>query len=232
MLSTDEWITVRLSLEVASLATLYCLPFAVAFAWILARLSFPGKAFVDAIVMAPLVLPPTVIGYLLLIVMGTNGPIGGWFLRTFDVRFIFTTKGAIMAAALMALPLVVRSVRLSLDAIDRGLELAARTLGASRPDVFVTVTLPLMLPGILAGCIVGFARGLGEFGATITFASNIPGQTRTLPLAIYTATQTPQGDETALRLVAVSMVMAVAALALAEFLERRLRDWLGREGPP
>ena len=228
MLTPAEWEALRLSLVVASFATLASLPFAIAMSWLLARTEFVGKGVVDAMVHAPLVLPPVVIGYLLLVLLGTRGPIGAWLLDSFGIRLIFTIQGAALAAAVMAFPLMVRGMRLSLDAVDRGLESAARTLGATRRDVFFSVTLPLMLPGIVSGSVVGFARSLGEFGATITFVSNIEGQTRTLPLALYTATQTPNGDVTALRLVAISMTLALAALIASDWLERRVRAWLGR----
>ena len=228
MLTPAEWEILRLSLAVAVLATLSSLPFAIAVSWLLARTEFVGKSLVDALVHAPLVLPPVAIGYLLLVVFGTRGPVGKWLLDTFNIRLIFTMQGAILAAAVMAFPLMVRGIRLSLDAVDRDLESAARTLGATRRDVFLSVTLPLMLPGILSGSVVGFARSLGEFGATITFAANIEGQTRTLPLAIYTATQTPNGDAIALRLVVLSMSLALVALIASDWLERRLRTWLRR----
>ena len=228
MLTPAEWEILRLSLAVAVLATLSSLPFAIAVSWLLARTEFVGKSLVDALVHAPLVLPPVAIGYLLLVVFGTRGPVGKWLLDTFNIRLIFTMQGAILAAAVMAFPLMVRGIRLSLDAVDRDLEAAARTLGATRRDVFLSVTLPLMLPGILSGSVVGFARSLGEFGATIPFAANIEGQTRTLPLAIYTATQTPNGDAIALRLVVLSMSLALVALIASDWLERRLRTWLRR----
>jgi molybdate transport system permease protein len=175
------------------------------------------------LVHAPLVLPPVVIGYLLLLTFGVRGPVGGWLNETFGIRLVFSSAGAVLAAAVMAFPLMVRAVRLSLDAVDQGLELAARTLGATRLDAFLTVTLPLMLPGILAGAIMAFAASLGEFGATITFASNVEGQTRTLPLAIYTATQMPDGDRIALRLVTIAIVLSLVALALSEAVERWAR---------
>ena len=228
MLSPIEWEALRLSLQVAVTSTAISLPLAVAAAWVLSRTQFPGKALLDALVHAPLVLPPVVIGYLLLITLGTRAPLGAWLKNTLGVQLIFTTEGAVLAAAVMAFPLMVRAIRLSLDAVDRGLEVAARTLGASRWDAFFTVTLPLMLPGLLAGAMIAFAASLGEFGATITFASNIEGETRTLPLAIYTATQTPDGDVTALRLVIISMVLALSALVLSEWLSRRAQRWLGR----
>ncbi|MGA2552013.1 MAG: molybdate ABC transporter permease subunit [Burkholderiaceae bacterium] len=231
ILTSEEWEIVRLSLEVAFLASLLCLPFAIATAWLLARTQFFGKSIINAIVHAPLVLPPVVVGYLLLLLLGTRGLIGHWLLANFDIRFVFTTKGAVLATAVMAFPLVVRGVLLSLTAIDEGLELAGRTLGASQWDAFCSITLPLILPGILSGSVVGFARALGEFGATITFASNIEGQTRTLPLALYTATQSANGDASAVRLVIISMTLALVALGLSDWFERTLRRMLGFGGP-
>ncbi|AKJ30938.1 molybdate ABC transporter permease subunit [Caldimonas brevitalea] len=228
MLSPLEWEALRLSLQVALASMALCLPMALATAWLLSRVQFPGKSLVEALVHAPLVLPPVVIGYLLLISLGTRAPLGRWLYEVFGLRLIFTTEGAVLAAAVMAFPLAVRAIRLSLEAVDPGLELAARTLGASRWDAHVSVTLPLLLPGLLSGGMMAFAASLGEFGATITFAANIEGETRTLPLAIYTATQTPDGDRTALRLVALSMGLALAALLVSGLLERRARRWLGR----
>ncbi|MCS6766064.1 MAG: molybdate ABC transporter permease subunit [Candidatus Protistobacter heckmanni] len=213
--------TLLLSLRVGVYASLLCLPFALGSAWLLARARFPGKPLFNAIVHGPLVLPPVVVGYLLLLLFGVRGPVGGWLHESFGIRLVFTTAGAVLASAIMAFPLMVRAIRLSLDAVDGGLEFAARSLGAGRFDAFCTVTLPLMLPGILAGLLMAFASSLGEFGATITFASNIEGQTRTLPLAIYSATQKPDGDAEALRLVLLSMALALAALMLSEFVERR-----------
>ncbi|WP_018411757.1 molybdate ABC transporter permease subunit [Methyloversatilis thermotolerans] len=222
------WEALLLSLRVGLTSTLLCLPFAVGAAWLLSRTRLPGKALLDGIVHAPLVLPPVVIGYLLLITLGTRAPLGAWLKANFGIQLIFTTEGVVVAAAVMSFPLMVRAIRLSLDAVDQGLELAARTLGASRLDVLFTITLPLMLPGILSGSMMAFAASLGEFGATITFASNIEGETRTLPLAIYTATQTPDGDAIALRLVGLSMLLAVSAITLSEWLHRRTQRWLGR----
>lgn len=228
MTSPIEIEALRLSLQVASLSTLFSLPVAIAAAWLLSRRQFPGKLLLDALVHAPLVLPPVVIGYLLLITLGTRAPLGHWLKEWLGVQLIFTTGGAVLAAAVMSFPLMVRAIRLALDAVDRGLEVAARTLGASRADAFVSVTLPLMLPGILSGCLMAFAAGLGEFGATMIFASNIAGETRTLPLAIYTATQTPDGDLAALRLVGLSMALALVALFAAAWVERRMAQWMGR----
>lgn len=227
-MSDIELDALLLSLRVGLASTALCLPFALGVAWLLSRTRLPGRALLDGIVHAPLVLPPVVIGYLLLISLGTRAPLGAWLKNTFGIQLIFTTEGVVVAAAVMAFPLMVRAIRLSLDGVDRGLELAARTLGASRIDVLCTITLPMMLPGILSGAMMAFAASLGEFGATITFASNIEGETRTLPLAIYTATQTPDGDAIALRLVGLSMTLAVAAIILSEWLNRRTQRWLGR----
>ena len=227
-MSNIELDALLLSLRVGLASTALCLPFALGVAWLLSRTRLPGRALLDGIVHAPLVLPPVVIGYLLLISLGTRAPLGSWLKNTFGIQLIFTTEGVVVAAAVMAFPLMVRAIRLSLDGVDRGLELAARTLGASRIDVLCTITLPMMLPGILSGAMMAFAASLGEFGATITFASNIEGETRTLPLAIYTATQTPDGDAIALRLVGLSMALAVAAIILSEWLNRRTQRWLGR----
>ncbi|MBU0602282.1 MAG: molybdate ABC transporter permease subunit [Gammaproteobacteria bacterium] len=227
-MSAIELEALLLSLKVGLASTALCLPFALAVSWLLSRTRMPGRALLDAVVHAPLVLPPVVIGYLLLISLGTRAPLGAWLKDTLGVQLIFTTEGVVVAAAVMAFPLMVRAIRLSLDTVDRGIELAARTLGASRTDVLLSITLPMMLPGILSGSMMAFAASLGEFGATITFASNIEGQTRTLPLAIYTATQTPDGDAIALRLVGLSMALAVSAIALSEWMSRRARRWLGR----
>jgi molybdate transport system permease protein len=219
---------VSLSLWVASWSTLTVLPLAIVAALILARAEFWGKSLFDGIIHLPLVLPPVVIGYLLLITLGTRGIIGSWLLETFGIRLIFTSAGASVAAGVMSFPLMVRAIRLAIEAIDGGLEAAARTLGAGPIDRFLTITLPLMLPGILSGAVMAFAASLGEFGATITFVSNIPGETRTLPLAIYTATQTPDGDLEAARLVALSFALSLSALILSEWLGRRVRRMMGR----
>ncbi len=227
-MSDIELDALLLSLRIGLASTALCLPFALGVAWLLSRTRLPGRALLDGIVHAPLVLPPVVIGYLLLISLGTRAPLGAWLKDTFGIQLIFTTEGVVVAAAVMAFPLMVRAIRLPLDSVDGGIELAARTLGASRLDVLCTITLPMMLPGILSGAMMAFAASLGEFGATITFASNIEGETRTLPLAIYTATQTPDGDVIALRLVGLSMALAVAAITLSEWLNRRARRWLGQ----
>ena len=228
MLTPAEIEALRLSLQVAVTAVACSLPLAIGVAWLLARLEFPGKSLVDAVVHLPLVLPPVVIGYFLLVLFGTQGPLGGWLYETLGLRLIFTRWGAALAAGVMSFPLMVRAIRLALEAVDRGLESAARTLGASRLDVFVSVTLPLMLPGIVSGSIVAFAAALGDFGATITFVGNVQGETQTLSLAIYSLTQTPDGDAAALRLVLISLVLAVGALFASELLARRVRRYIGR----
>jgi molybdate transport system permease protein len=218
---------VRLSLQVAFWSVACSLPFGVAAAFLLARKQFPGKSLLDGLVHLPLVIPPVVVGYMLLLLMGRKGPIGGWLYDTLGITVIFTWQGAALAAAVMGFPLMVRAMRLSLEAVDRRLEQAARTLGAGRFDTFRSVTLPLMAPGILTGLVLAFARSLGEFGATITFVSNIPGQTRTIPVAIYTLTQTPDGDAAALRLCIIAVILALIALVLSEWLARRLQAKLG-----
>lgn len=226
-MSELELEAIRLSLEVATAAVVGSLPIAILVAWVLARKEFPGKSILDGIVHLPLILPPVVVGYLLLVTLGRNGVIGAFLFDVFGITLAFTWKGAAVAAAVVAFPLIVRSIRLSLEAVDGGLEQAARTLGASPLRVFATVTLPLASPGILTGTILGFARSLGEFGATITFVSNIPGETRTLPIALYTLTQVPGGETGALRLVVISIVVALAALILSEVIARRLKARLG-----
>jgi molybdate transport system permease protein len=221
-LTDEELEAVRLSLRVAFWSVTGSLPFGILVAWLLARRRFPGKALLDGIVHLPLVVPPVVIGFLLLVLFGRRGPIGGWLYENLGITIIFTWQGAALAAAVVGFPLMVRAMRLSLEAVDRRIEAAARTLGAGPFDVFFTITLPLMAPGILVGAILAFARGLGEFGATITFVSNIPGQTRTIPMAIYTYTQTPDGDIPALRLCVVAVLLALAALIASELLARRV----------
>ncbi|HKW55094.1 MAG TPA: molybdate ABC transporter permease subunit [Stellaceae bacterium] len=212
----------RLSLRVGLVSVAASLPFGIAVAWLLARRQFPGKILVDGLVHLPLVLPPVVVGYGLLVLFGRNGPIGGWLYDVFGVTVAFNWKGAALASAAMAFPLMVRAMRLSLELVDRRLEAAARTLGAGRARVFLTITVPLMAPGILTGAILGFARSISEFGATITFVSNIPGETRTLPLALYALTQVPGGDAAAWRLAVLSVLLAMAALVASELLARRL----------
>ena len=216
-----------LSLRVAVWCVVISLPVALAVAWVLARHEFPGKMLMNGIVHLPLVVPPVVVGYMLLVLFGREGPIGGWLESTLGLTVAFTWQGAALASAVMAFPLMVRAMRLSLEAVDVRLEAAARTLGAGRARAFLTVTLPLTSPGILAGVVLGFARSLGEFGATITFVSNIPSETRTLPLALYSLTQTPGGDVGALRLAAISVVLALAALAASELLARRVKARVG-----
>lgn len=230
MLTPEEWQAVRLSLSVALRSVAFSLPVAVGVAWLLSRRRFLGRPLLDAVVHLPLVIPPVVVGWGLLILFGIQGPIGRPLHDWFGIRLVFTTAGAALATAVMTFPLIVRAVRLSLEGVDPGLEAAARSLGAGPFDRFFTVTLPLIAPGILSGAIIAFAAGLGEFGAIITFASNIPGETQTLPLAIYAATQTPGGEATAARLAAISFAMAVAGLLLAELVARYLRRALGRAG--
>lgn len=228
MLTTPELEAVRLSLSIALRSVVVSLPFAILFAWLLGRGRWHGKLLLDAFVHLPLVLPPVVVGYLLLLLFGSRGPLGQWLDETFGIQLIFTSNGAALATAVMAFPLMVRAIRISLEAIDPGLEDAAQTLGASAWDRFVSITLPLMLPGILAGGVTAFAAALGEFGAVITFVSNIPGETRTLPLALYTALQTPGGEALAARLAAISFSLGLAGLVVSELLVRRVRRRLGR----
>jgi molybdate transport system permease protein len=216
MLTPEEWGIVSLSLKVGGAATLATLPVAYALAWLLARARFPGKTLIDALVHLPLVIPPVVTGWLLLLAFTPTGPLG-WM----GDAVLFRWTGASIAAGVMALPLMVRAMRLSIEAVDRRLEGAARTLGAGRWRVFVTISLPLSLPGVLAGTMLGFARALGEFGATISFVSNVPGQTQTLPLAIYSALQLPGGEHTVARLAGLSVIIALAALVISEWLARR-----------
>jgi molybdate transport system permease protein len=227
-LSANESAALSLSLSVAGRSVLLSLPFALLLAWILTRKQFLGRTVLDAFVHLPLVLPPVVVGYLLLVLFGTRGPIGGWLERALGIELIFTRNGAALATAVMSFPLMVRAMRLSLETVDRGLEDAARTLGAGAMDRILTITLPLMLPGILAGAITAFSAALGEFGAVITFVSNIPGETRTLPLALYTALQTPGGDGEAARLAIISCVLGLGGLLLSEWFARRVRRMLGR----
>jgi len=229
-LTPVEWEILQLSLKVAFWSVLCSLPIAVAVAMLLARSNFPGKSLFDAIVHLPLVLPPVVIGYFLLLLLGRRGPLGAVLEEYFGVVVAFRWTGAAIAAGIMGFPLMVRAIRLSIEAIDSGLEAAARTLGATRWRVYATVTLPLALPGILTGALLSFARSLGEFGATITFVSNIPGETRTLPLAIYTLTQVPGGDAAALRLSVIAILLSVMALMLSEyFVQRAQRRGKGQD---
>ncbi|HEY6981863.1 molybdate ABC transporter permease subunit [Reyranella sp.] len=221
-MTAEEWTAVRLSLLVAVTATAASLPLGVAAAWLLARGRFWGKSLVDTVVHLPLILPPVVTGYLLLILFGKRGPIGEFLNDAFGIVFAFRWTGAALACAVMGFPLMVRAIRLSIEAVDTRLESAAGTLGAHPFLVFATITLPLCLPGVIAGAILCFAKSMGEFGATITFVSNIPGETQTLPSAIYTLTQVPGGDAGALRLTMISVVISMAALLGSELLARRL----------
>ena len=220
-LTPDEWVAIRLSLRIAIVATAVALPFGIGIAWLLARRNFWGKALLDGLVHLPLVLPPVVTGYLLLISFGRRGLIGSFLADHFGIVFSFRWTGAALACGVMGFPLLVRAIRLSIEAIDRRLEDAAATLGASRMWIFLTVTLPLALPGVIAGMVLSFAKALGEFGATITFVSNIPGETQTISAAIYTLTQVPGGDAAAFRLVAIAIVLALAALIASEWFARR-----------
>lgn len=225
-LTAVELEALRLSLWVSGWSVAASLPLGILAAWVLARLRFPGKNLLDGLVHLPLVLPPVVTGYLLLVLLGRNGLIGSLLNKYLGVVVAFNWKGAVLAAAVMSFPLLVRAVRLSLEGVDPGLEAAARTLGAGPLRVFFTVTLPLMVPGIITGTILAFARSLGEFGATITFVSNIPGQTQTLPLALYTLTQVPDGEAGAMRLCILSIVVAMAALLCSEVLSRRFAAYM------
>ncbi len=220
-LGPDEWQAVALSLRVSLWATVLSLPLGILVAYALARGQFRGKQVLNGLVHLPLILPPVVTGYLLLLTFGRRGLIGGWLEEVFGLVLAFRWTGAVLAAAIMAFPLMVRAIRLAIEAVDPKLEQAAATLGASRIWVFVTITLPLILPGVITGAVLGFAKAMGEFGATITFVSNIPGQTQTLPSAIYTFLQVPGGEASALRLVGVSVGIAMAALLASELLARR-----------
>lgn len=227
LLSPAEWDAVRLSLRVSFWATVASLPFGVLVALALARGRFPGRQILNGLVHLPLILPPVVTGYLLLLTFGRRGPLGAFLAETFGIVFAFRWTGAALAAAIMAFPLMVRAIRLAIEAVDPKLEAAAATLGASRTVVFLTVTLPLVAPGILAGAILAFAKAMGEFGATITFVSNIPGETQTLPTAIYAFLQVPGGEASAMRLVVISIVIAMGALLVSEFVARRVARWVG-----
>jgi molybdate transport system permease protein len=227
-MSPNEIEALKLSLSVATRSVLFSLPVGILLAWVLARRRFPGRTLLDTLVHLPLVLPPVMVGYLLLLLFGSRGPIGAWLERMFGIQLIFTRNGAALATAVMSFPLMVRAMRISLEGVDRGLENAARTLGAGAFDRFATITLPLMMPGVLAGAVTAFSAALGEFGAVITFVSNIPGETRTLPLALYSALQTPNGDLAAARLAGISLGLGLAGLLLSEFFARRMRRMLGR----
>ncbi|MER2472578.1 molybdate ABC transporter permease subunit [Photorhabdus laumondii] len=227
MLSEYEWQAIILSLKVSGMAVLLSLPFGILMAWILARFQFPGKSLLDSIIHLPLVLPPVVVGYLLLISMGRRGFIGEWLYDWFGISFAFSWRGAALASAIVAFPLMVRAIRLALEGVDRRLEQAARTLGANRLKVFFTITLPLSLPGVIVGTVLAFARSLGEFGATITFVSNIPGETRTIPLAMYTLIETPGAETAAARLCIIAIILALMSLMVSEWLTRWGRRRLG-----
>jgi molybdate transport system permease protein len=227
-LTPSESEALHLSLAVATRSVVFSLPLAVILAWVLTRRRFVGRTLLDALVHLPLVLPPVVVGYVLLLLFGTRGVIGSWLQSIFGIQLIFTRNGAALATAVMSFPLMVRAMRISLENVDRGLEDAARTLGAGPFDRFTTITLPLMLPGILAGAITAFSAALGEFGAVITFVSNIPGETRTLPLALYTALQSPGAEHAAARLAGLSLTLGLAGLLLSEWFARRVRRMLGR----
>jgi molybdate transport system permease protein len=216
-----------LSLEVALRSVLWSLPLAIGTAWLLTRRRFAGRTLLEAFVHLPMVLPPVMVGYVLLLLLGVRGPIGAWLNQHFGVRLAFTTAGAALATAVMAFPLMVRSIRLALEHVDRGLEEAARSLGAGAADRFLTVTLPLMAPGVLAGAVTAFVASLGEFGAVITFAGNVPGETRTLPIALYSALQNPDGGAAAARIALLSFALGVAGLIGAELLARAMRRRLG-----
>jgi molybdate transport system permease protein len=230
MLSVEEWGVIQLSLKVAIWCVLVTLLPSIALGWVLARRDFYGKAVLNALIHLPLVLPPVVVGYFLLVTLGRRGLIGSWLSETFDISLIFNWKGVVLATAVMSFPLMVRAIRQGIEAIDQNLEVAAQTLGRSPFYIFLTITLPLALPGIFAGAILGFARALGEFGATITFVSNIPGETRTLPLAIYSLLQVPNSEDAVLRLVVISVILAFAAIALSEWLAHRSLKKLGVQG--
>ncbi len=226
-LTPDEWVALRLSAKVALWATALSLPIGIAIAWWLARRDFRGKLLVETLIQLPMVLPPVVPGYLLLLLLGTQGPVGAWLLENFDVTLAFTWKGAVLASAVMAFPLLVQPLRLAFRMIDPRLEQAAATLGAPPWRVFLSITLPLATPGILAGAVLCFSRSLGEFGATMAFVGNIPGETRTLPLAIYSYTHVPDGEAAAWRLACLSILLAVGALLLAHIANRRAERRLG-----
>jgi molybdate transport system permease protein len=227
-LSPDETEALHLSLSVALRSVALSVPAALVVAWILTRRRFPGHTLLDAVVHLPLVLPPVAVGYVLLLLFGARGPVGGWLARVFGIQLIFTRNGAALATAVMSFPLMVRAIRISLESVDRGLEDAARTLGAGAIDRFTSISLPLMLPGLLAGAITSFSAALGEFGAVITFVSNIPGETRTLPLALYSALQEPGGERAAARLAMLSITLGLAGLMVSEWFARRVRRLLGR----
>ncbi len=227
LLSDYELTALLLSLKVAGYAVLWLLPIGLCIGWLLARKEFVGKSALDSLVHLPLVLPPVVVGYLLLISMGKQGAIGQWLDAWFGISFSFSWRGAVLACVVIALPLMVRSIRLSLESVDPKLEQAARTLGASPLKVFATITLPLTLPGVITGVMLSFARSLGEFGATISFVSNIPGETQTIPLAMYNFLETPGAEMEAARLCIISIVIALLSLFISEWVSRRMKRKLG-----
>lgn len=227
LLTEYEWSIILLSLKIGSVAVIASLPIGVWFAWLLARKEFRGKTILDSFINLPLVLPPVVIGYLLLITMGRNGYLGKWLDQVLGISFSFNWKGAALASAVVSFPLLVRAIRISFESIDQNLEFAARSLGASQIRMFFTVTLPLAMPGIIAGVVLAFARSLGEFGATITFVSNIPGETRTLPLAMYTLIQVPNQEAETMRLCIIAIAISFIALFLSEVLQRAHKKRLG-----
>jgi molybdate transport system permease protein len=231
MISDIEIEVLSLSLKIAAWAVLSCLPFGIGMAFLLSRRRFPGRFLLDGLVHLPLVIPPVAVGYILLLVLGRQGLVGSWLYDVFGLTLVFTWQGAALAAAVMAFPLMVRAMRLSLDSVDQRIEAAARTLGASPTRVFLTITLPLITPGILTGSVLAFARALGEFGATITFAANIAGETQTLPLALYSLLQAPGSEDAALRIVGISIALALLALLVSELLARRVARRLTGDTP-
>ncbi|PMH41443.1 molybdate ABC transporter permease [Vibrio sp. 10N.286.49.B3] len=228
-LTPFEQQAIYLSLKIAAVSILWLIPLGIIIAWLLARKTFIGKTLVDSIIHLPLVLPPVVVGYLLLVVMGQQGVVGSWLAKHFGIVFSFSWRGAVLACIVVALPLMVRSIRLSLESIDVKLEQAARTLGASPVKVFFTITLPMMLPGIITGTMLSFARSLGEFGATISFVSNIPGETQTIPLAMFNFIETPGAEMQAARLCIVSIIIALLSLLLSEWLSKKANQRLGEQ---
>lgn len=227
LLTAQEWSIILLSLKIGSAAVIASLPLGIWLAWLLARKEFRGKTILDSIINLPLVLPPVVIGYLLLITMGRNGYLGKWLDQILGISFSFNWKGAALASAVVSFPLLVRAIRISFESIDQNLEFAARSLGASRLKMFFTITLPLAIPGLIAGVVLAFARSLGEFGATITFVSNIPGETRTLPLAMYTLIQIPNQEAATMRLCIIAIAISFMALLCSEYLQRAHKKRLG-----
>lgn len=226
-LTSYEWSIILLSLKIGGVAVIASLPLGIFVAWVLARKEFSGKTILDSVINLPLVLPPVVIGYLLLLTMGKNGYLGKWIDQILGISFSFNWKGAALASAVVSFPLLVRAIRISFESIDQNLEFAARSLGASRLRMFFTVTIPLAIPGIIAGIVLAFARSLGEFGATITFVSNIPGETRTLPLAMYTLIQIPNQEAATMRLCIIAIGISFIALFLSEILQRAHKKRLG-----